>query len=218
MAKAGKVARIRYSAAAATSSTNNAATLSTDGVTLTINSTAKRLWNKQNTTALSVFGTSTATAYGSTTYTVRWPVGQVIFNAAKSTTVTYTIDVESHAATYLGAASEWTLDTENNLLEQTAFSTSSTADAQWRTFTAGLSRASGGFTKFISSGATGPIAWDRINSTQKIAVELWIDSTSRGKYVGWGWFDRLSPNVPLDGSQTEAVSWTLDGPLYYSTA
>ncbi len=84
-ALSGKATRIKITSATATSSTNNAATLSTNGTLLTINSTAKRHWDPSNSTALVVYAGSTVAP--SSGYSVRWPVGQVVFTAARSTSV-----------------------------------------------------------------------------------------------------------------------------------
>jgi hypothetical protein len=213
MAISGKAARIRYTAAAATSSTNNAATLSTDEVTLTINSSALRLWNNNNSSALKIFegATNRTTDIG----IVRWPRGQLVLDQARSTAATWTIDVETYAASFLTGGKDWSLDVETNLLEDTSFSTSAT-DSKWRTMTPGLNGASASISRFAISD-TGPPFTDRIIAGQNVIPEFVVDNSGGQRYLGYARVTRVSPSVDIDGLAEEGVDLVIDGPLYYST-
>ncbi|NIO43817.1 MAG: hypothetical protein GTO41_28875, partial [Burkholderiales bacterium] len=74
--------------------------MSTDGVTLTIDSTARRHWNRANSTALKVYGATTDTAL-TDAYTPNYVQGKVVFSTAHSTAVSYIIDCEFMTSAYL---------------------------------------------------------------------------------------------------------------------
>ena len=74
----GKAARIAVTSAAATASTGEAATLSTDGLTLQINSTGKRHWDTDPT----VYEGGVPLVKD---WTVNRVVGNIMFSTAHST-------------------------------------------------------------------------------------------------------------------------------------
>ena len=213
MAISGKSARIRYTAATATSSTNNAATLSTDGITLTIDSTALRRWNNNNSSALRIF--EGATNRTTDIAVTRWPIGQVVLDQARTTSSTWTIDGETYASSFLIGGKDWSVDVETNLLDQTSFSTSAT-DAKWRTFKPGLNGASASISRFAQS-STGPPFTDRIIAGQNVIAEFVVDNSGGERYVGYARVARVSPSVDIDGLAEEGIDLTIDGQLYYST-
>ena len=85
-ALSGKVARIKLCSQAVTKSTDEAATLSTDGVTLSIDAAAKRHWARSLTSTPVVYiAGSTATPVGSTNYSVDYAAGTLTFATSRST-------------------------------------------------------------------------------------------------------------------------------------
>lgn len=209
----GKVARIRVTAATATSSTNNAATLSTNGLTLTIDSTSRRHWNRASSTHVVVF----EGAVNRTTdiAEINYVQGKVTFDTAHSTASAWTIDTEYLTSSYVGQGRNWSADVSVNMLDQTSFSTT-TGDVQWRTTKPGLSEATVSIDRFWGE-TTGPAFFDRLASNQDTVVELWRDHASARKLEGFAYVSQDGFDVPIDESASEAVELTIDGQLYSST-
>lgn len=212
-AVSGKVARLRVTAAAATSSTNNAATLSTNGLTLTIDSTARRHWNRASSTHVVVF----EGAVNRTTdiASINYVQGKVTFDTAHSTASAWTIDMEYLTSSYVGQGRSWSADIETDILDQTSFSTT-TSDVQWRTVKPGLSGASVSIDRFWAS-STGPAFFDRLAAGQDTVVELWRDQASRRKLEGFAYVAGDGFEVPIEDSAAETVELRIDGQLYTST-
>ncbi len=214
----GKSARIRITSAAATSSTNNAATLSTDGVTLTINSTAKRHWDRTLSTGLTVFegaGDVTSELDSSATNFVQ---GIVTFSTPHSTSQTYTIDVDAFTNSFVAYGRNWSATVNVDVADVTAFATS-TSDGNWRTTQPHLAGGSVSIER-LWAGGTGPAFWDRFNAntTAAFILELIADQAATDKLEAYGFISGLGWNVPVDGSAMENVEFTVDGQFYHSTA
>lgn len=211
----GKAGRVRFTSATATSSTNNAATLSSaDQVTLQVNSTAARLWDRSNATALHVYDGSTEVS--TTDYVVtNWVMGTIAFTTPRSTSNTYTIDAESLTASYLGQVRGWSLDVDVDMQDVTVLSTS-TADTAWRSFTPGLSQATVNLDRlFVASSA--PFAPDRLTLEQDVVLELVTDGTTGNRFMGYGRIQSDSYDDPVDGVVTETVTVQIDGTLNFTT-
>ncbi len=215
-AQTGKTARIAVTSAAPTSSTDNAATLSTDGVTLIIDSTARRHWDSSLSTGLRVWDTSTEISTGD--YEPNFVQGRVVFDSARSTSNTYTIDVDYLTASFVGQGRTWTAVVNTDILDATPFSTSaSTAnDVKWRTVTPGLSGGEVTIDLFWAA-TTGPAFFDRLAAGQDTIVELWRDAADRPKLEGYAYVADDGFDVPMEALDAEAVTLTINGPLYYST-
>ena len=209
----GKVARLRVTAAAATSSTDNAATLSTSGLVLSIDSTAKRHWNRATSTHVVVFEgvTNRTTDIASINYVQ----GEVTLDTAGTTSNTWTVDVEHLTSSYLGEGRSWQATVNTDLVDQTAFSTT-TGDVQWRTMKPGLSGGSVSIERFWAT-STGAAFFDRLASEQDTVIELWRDHATRNKLEGFAHVSGDEFEVPIDESAAESVSLTIDGQLYHST-
>ncbi len=205
----GKVARIRITAATPVASTDNAATIATDGVTVSINSTALRHWSVAPTVAIN----STAT---SDSFTSNLVSGVVTFSTPHSTADVYTLDVSALSGSYLGEGKNWSVQTSVDMRDRTVFSTS-TADTAWRTVAPGLAGATVSIERFWGA-TTGPAFFDRIAAGQNTVVELWTDQATRHKLEGFAYVDGDGFTVPVDGDAGESVTLTVDGQLYLSTA
>ena len=213
-ARSGKVGRLAVTAVAPTSSTDNAATLSTDGVTLIIDSTARRHWDRSLSTGLRVWDTSTEISTGD--YEPNFVVGQVVFDSARSTSNSYTIDVDYLTASFVGRTRSWQAEVATDLQDVTAFSTVSTADTQWREVTPSLSAGTVTLERFQVE-TTGPAFFDRLAAGQETIVELWGDSTDQMKLEGYAYVAGDGWTVPVDGVNTESVTLAISSGLYYST-
>jgi len=212
---AGKQGRVRFTSATATSSTDNAGTLSTDGVTLSIDSTAKIPWNRGNSTALKVFHESTAVS--STQWDlVNWLTGTVRFTTAWSTADTYTLDVETLSASYLGDVRGWSADVDYGMADVTTFSTS-TADAQFRKFVPTLGGGTVTLNRVVSGDSTSFFAFDRLNADQDVVLELVADGSTGDILTAFGRVSRDSLSDPVDGIVGEDVEVQLDGNIVFST-
>ena len=213
VAVTGKAARIAFTAASPTSSTNNAATLSTNGLTLSIDSTSRRHWNRASSTHIQVFEAAVNRTTDITD--INYVQGKVTFDVAHSTASAWTIDMEYLTSSFVGQGQSWQADVETDMLDQTSFSTT-TADVQWRTMKPGLSGASVSIDRFWAS-STGPAFFDRLASNQDMMVELWRDYTSARKLEGFAYVSEDGFEVPVDESAAETVELTVDGQLYTST-
>ena len=216
-ALSGKVARIRYTSAGATNSTNESATLSTDTVTLTIGATAKRHWDSASTLPRVYSSTSTGTALAASLYDVNHTQGKVVFRSAMSSTKTYKVDVAYLTASYLTGGRNWEVDIETDTHDVTAFSTASTG-ALWRRFKPGLSKWSAKIGRLVSTGSTGPLGFDRINAaSSNLIVELVVNGTGQEKYEGRARFASDGIGADVGGLVTEDLELVGIGRLYYST-
>ena len=216
-ALSGKVARIRYTAAGATNSTNEAATLSTDTVTLTIGATAKRHWDYASTLPRVYSSTSTGTALAGSLYDVNHTQGKVVFRSAMSSTKTYKVDVAYLAVSYMTGGRDWQADVETDMLDVTAFSTAST-NAAWRKFRPGLQKWSAKIGRLVSTGSTGPLGYDRLAAaSSNLIVELVVSGTGQEKYEGRCRVAADQIQTDIDGLVTEDLELEGTGPLYFST-
>ncbi len=212
---AGKFARIKFTAATATSSTDNAATLAVGGLSCTIDSTSLRPWNRNNSTALRVF--RGGVVQSSTGYSVQWPLGQVTFGAAKTTGV-WTIDCESMTASALGAAQSWQLNVNTELLDVTSFSTGGVgAETAWRTFVPGVNSATVTIGKLMTTGSTAPVFIDRQAVQTDLIIDLITDSTGVDKFTGYCFVETDAHETVVEALAKENVTLRIDGPVYWST-
>ena len=199
----GKSAKIRYTSVTGTSSTDNAATITTGlgGAvsSVQINATGRRHWDRSSTAVPDLYLNSTLVP--STAIDKINPV-QGIFhlNESRSSTGTYTIDCHFLTSSYLTGGQSWSADVEVDMLETTSMSTS-TGDAQWRTFVPGLSQASVSIERLVSTGDTGPVFYDRVNLENDLIVELITNAANR--LEGFGYVESDGWNVGVDGLTVE---------------
>lgn len=215
----GKMARIRLTAATPTSSTNQAATLAAGGVNLTINATGRRRW-EQASSNIVVVGATTGTPYAASAYAIDYAVGRVRFGTAQSTATTYTLDVPWYATSYLTYAKAFTVSASVDMLECTAFSTGASG-AQARTYLPGLTNVDVTVSRFMpggtAAGTTAPVILDRALLNSPFYLELIINSTDQGGYVGYGHVSAVQGSESVDQIAAEEISFKVTGPLYYTT-
>ncbi len=215
---AGKGSKIRTTSVLGTSSTDNAATITTGLATadssVQINATGRRHWDRSDTAAPTLWLNSTLV--GSTEYTVNPVQGIFELNNSRTSTGTYTIDCTFLTSSYLAGGQSWEVNFETSMYDTTSFSTTATGAAQARTFIPGLTQGNVTIDRLASTGGTtGPIFYDRMNLQSDVVVELIAAGVSR--YEAYGYVNSLNPSAGIDELTVESVDITLDGPLYYST-
>lgn len=219
----GKAARIRYTAAVATSSTNQACTLSSvDKVTLTVNATGRRRWDPTSTHIHVYGGGSSSTAISSTDYVVDYAVGRIRFSTAHTTAPTkaYTLDIPWLATSYLAYAKAFTVTNSVDMLDVTSFSTG-TDGAQFRTYLPGLSNTEVTISRFVPGGTTSettaPVFVDRALLNLPFYLELIVNSTDQAGYVGYGYVSGIQGSEQVDTIAAEEISFKVSGALNYTT-
>jgi hypothetical protein len=216
----GKSAKIRTTSILGTSSTDNAATISTGGGTgnssIQIDATGRRHWDRASTAEPSLWLNSTlvpATAVSSINYVQ----GKFELNESRSSTGVYTIDCIFLTSSYLAGGKAWNADVTVGMYDTTTFSTT-TGDASWRTFIPGLSEASATIERLFQStaGSTeNPLFYDRLNLQAPLVVELITNDANR--FEGYGFIASNGVTAGVDTLTVESVDIQIDGPLYYST-
>ena len=210
----GKSAKIRFTSVAATSSTGEAATLTsaTGGDFVQVTATDKRHWLRDSTGFVLYLN---STAVSSTAYTINPVQGKFEFKSTGQSTGTYTADVRYLTNTYLTGARSWSMDVDTDMLDVTTFSTS-TADVQWRSFITGLSEAEMTLSRLISTGDTGPVFFDRLNLPGDVIVEAVTNDFNR--FEGYGYVSEDSFESSVDDLAVESVTVKITGELYYSSS
>ena len=212
----GKVARIRHTSASATNSTNEASDLSTDGVSLSINSTAKRHWDRTSTAPAIFVSGATASDISADVESINYVKGIVTFTTPHSTSTTITMDVDYLTSSYLAGGRNWSVDVDSDMLDVTAFSTTAT-DVTWRTFVAGLNGAEVSIERLFQD-STANVFWDALAAgSSNFIVELVPDGAGGDRFEGFARVSQFSPSVEIDGTADEGVTLTVDGVLYFTT-
>jgi hypothetical protein len=223
----GKLARIRFTAAVPTSSTNQACTLSsnagatTGGTNLQITATGRRRWAVESTNIAVYGGASSGHLYSSTEYEVDHGLGRVRFKVAQATAPTkaYTVDVPWLATSFLTLAKSWSLNVNQEMLDVTSFATASSAAAapQFRTFVPGLTDASVSVSRFFNSSSTGPVFIDRALLQSPFYLELILNSTDQAGFVCYGHVQTDQFNADVASLMAEEVTFKPTGPVYFTT-
>ena len=212
-----KVTSATYSTAAAEAFTS--ISTSTDRTDFRITDATKRHWARITSTGGPkpplMLVNSTAHVGD---FDVNYVQGKVSFDPALTTADVVTGTVYWHTASFLPWTRSFMVDVNTDMLDVTSFSTT-TGIVQWRSFVGGLSGASIDLGKIVASGpaTTGytPMWFDRLNTDQDVLVELHMASTY--KFEGYARVETDSWGASVDALQTEDVTLTVDGPLYYAT-
>jgi hypothetical protein len=227
MALSGRLARIRFGASVATSSTAQACTLSsnagatTGGTNLQINATGRRRW-EQGSTHIHVYGgSSSGHLFTSTEYQVDHGLGRIRFNVAQATAPAkpYTLDIPWLATSFLTQAKAWSLTVNQEMLDVTSFATASSGAAapKWRTFIPGLTDATVSVSRFFNSSSTGPVFLDRKLLDSPFYLELIADSTDQAGFVCYGRVADDQFNADIGSVVAEEVTFKPSGPVYFTT-
>ena len=209
-----KVTSATYSTAAAEAFTSISPT--TDRTEFRITDGTKRHWARITSTGgpLPPLMLVNSTAHVGD-FDVNYVQGKVTFDPALTTADVVTGTVYWHTASFLPWTRSFTMDVQTDMLDVTAFSTT-TGVVQWRSFVGGLSGATIDLGRIVDTPTTSTPMWfDRLNTDQDILVELHMASTY--KFEGWARVEGDSWGASVDALQTEDVTLTVDGPLYYAT-
>ena len=214
---AGKTAKIKTTAAAATTSAGEAMTSlspTTDRFLFRITDKSKRHWTR----ALdpSVFVLTTA----HTDFAINYVQGKVTFGTALTTTESdgVTVDARHVTASYLPVTRSWTLSASVDMLDTTTLSTT-TDPTVWRTFTEGLAGASVDLGRIVNADSTAtPLFFDHLNTDQDLIVELIAQPA--GTTFKWEAYARVEGDgytSAVDALLEESATLMIDGPLYFAT-
>ncbi len=218
-AAAGKTAKLKFTAAAATTSTGEAMTslsVTTDRFLFRITDKTKRHWTRDTTLVPTVYVLTTA----HTDFATNFVQGKVTFGTALTTAEgdAVTVDARFLTASYLPMTRTWDLTVSNDMLDNTAFSTT-TGAVQWRTFTPGLGGGTVDLGRIVNGGTTAvPTFFDRLNTDTDLIVEL--ISQPGGTTFKWEGYVTVAGDdfgVTIDALVEESVSLALDGPLYFAS-
>lgn len=216
-AEAGKTAKVKFTSAAVSTSTGEAMTSlsgTTDRFLFRITDGTKRHWAR--TTSPTVYVLTTA----HTDFSVNYVQGKVTFGTALTTAEgdAVTVDARYVTASYLPITRSWDLSVDVDMLDTTAFSTTTSA-VSWRTFTDGLSQATVGLGRITEGGSTAvPVFFDRLNTNTDLVVEL-ISQSGATTYK-WEAYARVAGDgwaTAVDALIDESVSLQVDGPAYFAS-
>ena len=211
-----KYTSAKYSTAAAEGFTSLSAT--TDRTEFRITDGTKRHWARETSTGgpLPPLMLVNTTAHVGD-FSVNYVQGKVTFDPALTTDESdgVTGTVYWHAASFLPWTRSFTADINTDMLDVTSFSTT-TGTVQWRSFVGGLSGATVALGRVVDTPTTETPMWfDRFNTDTDVLVELHMASTY--KFEGWARVESDNWAADVESLQTEDVTLTIDGPLYYAT-
>jgi len=217
----GKAAHVKHTAAAPSTAAGEAFTslsATTDRFEFRITDGDKRHWTRDLPPVVLVKSTA------HTDFVYNAVQGNVTFTGSPLSTDegdNVTATVYWLTATYLPWTRTWTMDTDVTLHDVTSFTTSST-DANWRDFSAGLQGATIDLGRIVPEGpgTTGytPVWFDHLNTDQDVIVELLYNSGgSTFKLEAYARVASDGYTVPRDGLQEESVTLQVDGPMFFAT-
>ena len=214
----GKAAKVKYTSVAYSTAAGEAFTslsASTDRTEFKITDQSKRHWTRDTPPVVLVNSTA------HTDVKFNYVQGKLTFTGTPLTTAEsaqVTATVYWVTASYLPWTRTWSADIDTDMLETTSFSTSAT-DAQWRTYTDGLSGASIDLGQLVpvGPGTTGytPIWFDRLNTDQDVILELHLGSTY--KFEAYARVETDGYQSSIDSLAEETITLRVDSPLYYAT-
>ena len=112
----------------------------------------------------------------------------------------------------------WNCDIDTNLIENTAWSTSTD---QWRSYVAGLSGAAGSLTANFDQASTGQKnIWTNILTPTTGLLILYVDRRGAGgaNIRGSALFERMGLDVDIDGKADATYDFRYTGTVAYSTS
>ncbi len=211
----GKAAKVKFTSVAYSTAAGEAFTslsATTDRTEFRITDGTKRHWTRA--VAPVVLVNSTA----HTDFTVNYVQGKLTFTGTPLTTAQsaqVTATVYPVTASYLPWTRSWTMDASVDMLDTTSFSTS-TGDAQWRTFTPGLSGATIDLGRIVDTPTTETPMWfDRLNTDQDVIVELHMASTY--KFEAYARVETDGYGSSIDSLTEENITLRVTDGLYYAT-
>lgn len=197
---AGKLGAFYCSTNAASASfTDEATTKASPWTRYKITNQAKRFWD--DTAALTVKKNGATITTG---FTVEWAGGELVFNPPLISTDTVTVSGKYFAMEQQAGIFEWKLDGNADLKDVTTF-----ASLGWKEQVALL--------KSITISAQGYWAnnnfFGRLGT--KLAVSLFVDTTSNKRYEGYMFIKKNGIEQPVDDVVKEQIDMEGTGIFYY---
>jgi hypothetical protein len=177
--------------------------LAGDGLSVQIDSTARRHWDPDSTPALYL----NTTAVSSTAYTVNHVQGKFAFGSTQSTG-TYTIDADYLTASAVAGGREWSLGVEQDMFEVSEF-----GSGGWKQYQPNLAGASVQIGRYWNDSTF----LDYLTTDAKFVVELIVSSTNGWRYEGFARVRADQINTGVDAIVGETLNLDIDGQLYFTT-
>ncbi len=205
MPLAGRDADIRITALTPTTSTGEAASLSSNGLYVQIDGSTKRHWDPDSTPVLYL----NSTAVPSANYTVNSVQGRFEFSSTQPTG-TYTADVEYLATSRVAGGREWTLNIEADMFEVSTFGSSG-----WKQFQPNLNGASVTVSRYWNDSSF--LDYMTVDNA-RFVVEMVPNnaSSTSARYEGFARVVSDNPAASVDAIVGESINLTVDGQLYYT--
>jgi len=213
MALAGKSANVYITATVPTTAAGEAfSAVGGSSVSHQINTAANRHWTRDPDTAGRPRMLVGGTTAGVPTYDVNYVQGIVTFASTVSGAVTG--DVEYLTASSIAEGREWSLTVDRDMFEISTFDSGG-----WREFQQNVNGAQASVGRYWSTGGLGGgDFFDRINADTDCILEMYPSSTAGDKYEAYAYITADSVAVAVDGIVGEAIDFTIDGALYYTTS
>jgi hypothetical protein len=205
MPLAGRNADVRITALTPTTSTGEAASLSSDGLYVSLDASTRRHWDPDSTPTLYL----NSTAVSSTAYAVNHVQGRFQFSSTQSTG-TYTADVEYLATSQVAGGREWALNIEADMFEVSTFGSSG-----WKEFQPNLNGATISIGKYWTDGTF--MDYMTADNPRFVVemVPLNASSTS-ARYEGFARVASDQPAASVDAIVGETINLVVDGQLFYT--
>lgn len=213
MPLAGRNADIRITSAAATSSTNVAATRSTGAGTaagfVQVTSTAQRILEPESVPVLYVTAAGSTSVVSSTNYNVNYVQGKFEWVTGDPSTGTYTADIAYLTASRVAGGREWQMNVETEAFEVSEFGSSG-----WREFFPNLAGAGISMSRYwVDSNF-----FDLINSGNALfLVDLVVNSANGWRYQTFARVTSDQVNTAVDAIVNEQINLQAHGQVYFTT-
>jgi len=204
---AGRDADVKVTAVVPTSSTDEAATIAGDALSVQINATGRRHWDPNG----AILVTANGSTVGVSTYTVNNVQGIVEFATTQNSSAVWTLDVEYLTATSVAGGREWGLTIDADMFEVSTFGSSG-----WKQFQPNLNGANVTISRY----------WSDTNFTDYLTLEsLFVveltpntaSGSTSARYEGFARVASANPTASVDAIVGESINLVVDGTLYYTT-
>ena len=208
MPLSGRNAALKITGLAGVASTDNAATIAGDALSVSIDSTARKHWDPDQTPDPSVWANGSTAGVG--TFTINYVQGVFEFATTQNSSATWTIDTDYLTASAVAGGREWQLNVEQEAFEVTEF-----GSGGWKQFQPNFAGASVSISRYWND----EDMLDRLASTEdnRFVVELIVSSADGWRYEGFARVASDNPQAAVDAIVTESANFVIDGELYFTT-
>lgn len=207
MPLAGRNADVKVTALTPTSSTDEAATIAGDALSVQIDNTTRRHWDPAG--VVTVFANDSTV--GVDPYVVNNVQGKVDFATTQNSSATWTVDVEYLTVTSVAGGREWGLTVEADMFEVSTFGSSG-----WKQFQPNLNGAAVSIGRYW----TDEVFFDYMVVDALFLVELIpdiVDGSTSARYEGFARVGSDQHTAAVDAIVGESINLVVDGQLYYTT-